>query len=116
MKLFLRMESIDFKEKAANFEAFRADELDREEEDRENLEFYDERESYFRSETKLARQKIKRLQRRLLELKTIRDRCSRLVKTRKDCWSAEDVSFWLKTRGDTSFYHGFGYDTQLVVD
>ena len=97
------MESVDFKKKAANFEAFRADELDREEEDRENLEFYDEREAYFRSETKLARQKIKRLQSRISELKAIRDRCTRLVRTRLDCWSREDVAFWAQTRGGFYF-------------
>ena len=94
------MDSVDFKENAASFEALFAKELDREEEDRENLELYDEREAYFRTETKVARLKIKRLQRRLIELKAIRDRCDRLVKTRRDCWSQEDEAFWLETRGD----------------
>ena len=95
------MESVDTFALAENYVELHAKDLNREIEDKENLLFYDEREACTRAETKEARELVKRLQVRKIELQAIKARCELLRRTRQDCWTTNDLDFWRQTRGKT---------------
>ena len=96
------MDSVKASDMAANWGTFYARDLDREKEDDENLAFYDERESLTRRETKEARDDVRNLQARRVELQAEVKRARTLQRTETKFWSASDIE-WYRSVQDTFF-------------
>ena len=99
------MNSVTASEKARDWQLAFADEIDREKEDLENLEFFDEREKISRKQTRSARLEVNELQTQLTEWAEISDRTEKLERLDLDYWTDDDVAFCQQLRG--SFFSPF---------
>ena len=97
------MSSVTASEKAANWQDLFAEEIDREQEDKENLEFFDEREKVSRMQTRAARLEIRALQAEVDEWSAICDRTETLERLDLDYWTDDDVAFCKKIRGNSCY-------------
>ena len=93
------MDSVTATDKALNWQALNAKNLDREKEDNENLEFCDERELICRNKCRKAREDVRALQAQQIELEGIVERTKRLRRTEIDYWEEGDLEFFMRFLG-----------------
>ena len=100
------MNSVTAQDKARNYSSAYSEEHEREVEDQENLEFYEERERVVRAKTKRARERVRELNSREVELESAIERVKHLRRTKREFWRDEDFAWWDKVRGKISFSFG----------
>ena len=88
------MTSVNATEKANHWQSLQGKELDREQEDNENLAFCDEQENLFRQKCKKAREDVQQMEVRKIELEGVVERTRRLCRTEIEYWDDGDFTFW----------------------